>query len=51
MASEEEPSQMWRTLVDSLAGAISGGISRVVKSPLDVIKICFQVPPQPPEIP
>jgi solute carrier family 25 (mitochondrial thiamine pyrophosphate transporter), member 19 len=45
MASEE-PSQMRRALVDSLAGAISGGISRVVTSPLDVIKIRFQVPPE-----
>jgi solute carrier family 25 (mitochondrial thiamine pyrophosphate transporter), member 19 len=40
MASEEEPSQMRRALVDSLAGAIS----RIVTSPLDVIKIRFQVP-------
>jgi hypothetical protein len=36
---------MRRALVDSLAGAISGGISRTVTSPLDVIKIRFQVPP------
>jgi hypothetical protein len=49
MASGEEPSQMRRALVDSLAGAISGGISRTVTSPLDVIKIRFQVPA--PEIP
>jgi hypothetical protein len=45
MGSGEEPSQMRRALVDSLAGAISGGISRTVTSPLDVIKIRFQVPP------
>ncbi|RLM61496.1 mitochondrial thiamine pyrophosphate carrier isoform X2 [Panicum miliaceum] len=42
MGSEEEPSQVRRALVDSLAGAISGGISRTVTSPLDVIKIRFQ---------
>jgi solute carrier family 25 thiamine pyrophosphate transporter 19 len=48
MGSGEEPSQMRRALVDSLAGAISGGISRTVTSPLDVIKIRFQVPPPPP---
>ena len=47
MGSEEEPSQMRRALVDSLAGAISGGISRTVTSPLDVIKIRFQVPRSP----
>lgn len=45
MGSEEEPSQMRRALVDALAGAISGGISRTVTSPLDVIKIRFQVLP------
>jgi len=38
---------MRRALVDSLAGAISGGISRTVTSPLDVIKIRFQVPRSP----
>ncbi|TVU34669.1 hypothetical protein EJB05_16513 [Eragrostis curvula] len=47
MGSEEEPSQMRRALVDSLAGAISGGISRTVTSPLDVIKIRFQVQLEP----
>jgi solute carrier family 25 (mitochondrial thiamine pyrophosphate transporter), member 19 len=47
MGSGEEPSQMRRALVDSLAGAISGGISRTVTSPLDVIKIRFQVFPPP----
>lgn len=36
---------MRRALVDALAGAISGGISRTVTSPLDVIKIRFQVFP------
>jgi hypothetical protein len=42
-SAAEEPSQMRRALVDTLAGAISGGISRTVTSPLDVIKIRFQV--------
>ena len=32
-----------RMLIDALAGAISGCISRVVVGPLDVIKIRFQV--------
>jgi hypothetical protein len=50
MGSGEEPSQMRRALVDSLAGAISGGISRTVTSPLDVIKIRFQVLPPPPNL-
>ncbi|RZR74030.1 hypothetical protein BHM03_00031352 [Ensete ventricosum] len=39
----EEPRQLRRALIDSLAGAVSGGISRTVTSPLDVIKIRFQV--------
>lgn len=39
----EEPSQLKRAMIDSSAGAISGGISRTVTSPLDVIKIRFQV--------
>ncbi|KAG8079000.1 hypothetical protein GUJ93_ZPchr0007g6267 [Zizania palustris] len=47
MGAEEEPSQMRRALVDALAGAISGGISRTVTSPLDVIKIRFQVQLEP----
>ncbi|KAG6428151.1 hypothetical protein SASPL_112400 [Salvia splendens] len=38
----EEPGQLKRTLIDASAGAISGGISRTVTSPLDVIKIRFQ---------
>uniref|UniRef100_A0ACD5WM42 Uncharacterized protein n=1 Tax=Avena sativa TaxID=4498 RepID=A0ACD5WM42_AVESA len=46
-APAEEPSQMRRALVDTLAGAISGGISRTVTSPLDVIKIRFQVQLEP----
>ncbi|OIW18472.1 hypothetical protein TanjilG_13224 [Lupinus angustifolius] len=43
----EEPSQVKRALIDSSAGAISGGISRTVTSPLDVIKIRFQVQLEP----
>lgn len=39
----EEPGQLKRALIDASAGAISGGISRTVTSPLDVIKIRFQV--------
>lgn len=39
----EEPSQLKRALIDASAGAISGAISRSVTSPLDVIKIRFQV--------
>lgn len=39
----EEPGQLKRALIDATAGAISGGISRTVTSPLDVIKIRFQV--------
>jgi len=39
----EEPRQLRRALIDASAGAISGGISRTVTSPLDVIKIRFQV--------
>jgi hypothetical protein len=39
----EEPGQLKRALIDATAGAIAGGISRTVTSPLDVIKIRFQV--------
>lgn len=41
---EEDPSsgQLKRAIIDASAGAISGGISRTVTSPLDVIKIRFQ---------
>lgn len=42
-AMEGEPSQLKRAAIDASAGAISGGISRTVTSPLDVIKIRFQV--------
>jgi solute carrier family 25 thiamine pyrophosphate transporter 19 len=43
----EEPGQLKRALIDSSAGAISGAISRTVTSPLDVIKIRFQVQLEP----
>ncbi|KAA8527466.1 hypothetical protein F0562_034819 [Nyssa sinensis] len=43
----EEPGQLKRALIDATAGAISGGISRIVTSPLDVIKIRFQVQLEP----
>ena len=39
----EETSQLKRGIIDATAGAISGAISRTVTSPLDVIKIRFQV--------
>ncbi|KAG6431197.1 hypothetical protein SASPL_109274 [Salvia splendens] len=43
----EESGQLKRALIDASAGAISGGISRTVTSPLDVIKIRFQVQLEP----
>ncbi|MBA0738025.1 hypothetical protein Gogos_011440 [Gossypium gossypioides] len=43
----EEPGQLKRALLDATAGAIAGGISRTVTSPLDVIKIRFQVQLEP----
>lgn len=43
----EEPGQLKRALIDTLAGAISGAISRTLTSPLDVIKIRFQVQLEP----
>lgn len=39
----EEPGQWKRAFIDASAGAISGAVSRTVTSPLDVIKIRFQV--------
>ncbi|CAI0466797.1 unnamed protein product [Linum tenue] len=42
---EEQP--LKRALLDASAGAIAGGISRTVTSPLDVIKIRFQVQLEP----
>ncbi|KAF3338372.1 mitochondrial thiamine pyrophosphate carrier-like protein [Carex littledalei] len=46
-SESEESGQLNRALVDTLAGAIAGGISRTVTSPLDVIKIRFQVQLEP----
>ncbi|KAH6768589.1 Mitochondrial substrate carrier family protein [Perilla frutescens var. frutescens] len=43
----EEPGQLKRALMDATAGAISGAVSRTVTSPLDVIKIRFQVQLEP----
>ncbi|KAD5317157.1 hypothetical protein E3N88_17103 [Mikania micrantha] len=43
----EEPGQLKRAFIDATAGLISGAISRTVTSPLDVIKIRFQVQLEP----
>lgn len=43
----EEPGEFKRALIDAAAGAISGAVSRTVTSPLDVIKIRFQVQLEP----
>ncbi|KAG6504407.1 mitochondrial thiamine diphosphate carrier 2-like isoform X1 [Zingiber officinale] len=43
----DEPGQLKRALISSSSGAISGAISRIVTSPLDVIKIRFQVQMEP----
>ncbi|KAM7467090.1 hypothetical protein LguiB_014652 [Lonicera macranthoides] len=43
----EEHGQLKRAFINSTAGAISGAISRTVTSPLDVIKIRFQVQLEP----
>ncbi|KAL6971295.1 hypothetical protein U1Q18_030975 [Sarracenia purpurea var. burkii] len=43
----EELGQLKRAFIDATAGAISGAISRTVTSPLDVIKIRFQVQLEP----
>jgi len=42
-ATADGGGQIKRALIDATAGAIAGGISRTVTSPLDVIKIRFQV--------
>uniref|UniRef100_A0A7C9CPI4 Uncharacterized protein n=1 Tax=Opuntia streptacantha TaxID=393608 RepID=A0A7C9CPI4_OPUST len=42
-----EPNQLKRAFIDATAGAISGAISRTLTSPLDVIKIRFQVQLEP----
>ncbi|GAV85841.1 Mito_carr domain-containing protein [Cephalotus follicularis] len=43
----EESGQLKRAVIDATAGAIAGGISRTLTSPLDVIKIRFQVQLEP----
>ncbi|KAF4355192.1 hypothetical protein F8388_012967 [Cannabis sativa] len=43
----EDQGQLKRAMIDATAGAIAGGISRTVTSPLDVIKIRFQVQLEP----
>ncbi|EXB74801.1 Mitochondrial thiamine pyrophosphate carrier [Morus notabilis] len=43
----EDSGQLKRAVIDTTAGAIAGGISRTVTSPLDVIKIRFQVQLEP----
>ncbi|OAY27756.1 mitochondrial thiamine diphosphate carrier 2 [Manihot esculenta] len=45
--SMEEPGKLQRALIDTTAGALAGAISRTVTSPLDVIKIRFQVQLEP----
>ncbi|KAG2398457.1 Mitochondrial thiamine diphosphate carrier 2 [Vigna angularis] len=47
LAMEGEPSQLKRAAIDATAGALSGAVSRTVTSPLDVIKIRFQVQLEP----
>ncbi|XP_065863633.1 mitochondrial thiamine diphosphate carrier 2-like [Euphorbia lathyris] len=42
-----EPGQLKRALIDTTAGALAGAVSRTVTSPLDVIKIRFQVQLEP----
>ncbi|XP_057806030.1 mitochondrial thiamine diphosphate carrier 2-like isoform X2 [Salvia miltiorrhiza] len=42
-----EAGQIKRALIDATAGAISGAVARTVTSPLDVIKIRFQVQLEP----
>ncbi|VVB15370.1 unnamed protein product [Arabis nemorensis] len=43
----DDPGQIKRALIDASAGAMSGAVSRTVTSPLDVIKIRFQVQLEP----
>lgn len=39
----DEPGKLKRAVIDASAGGVAGAISRMVTSPLDVIKIRFQV--------
>lgn len=41
--SMDEPGQLKQAFINATAGAASGAVSRTVTSPLDVIKIRFQV--------
>ncbi|KAL8105318.1 mitochondrial thiamine diphosphate carrier 2-like [Apium graveolens] len=43
----EEPGQLKQAFINATAGAASGAVSRTVTSPLDVIKIRFQVQLEP----
>ncbi|KAI3713924.1 hypothetical protein L1987_72512 [Smallanthus sonchifolius] len=43
----EEPGQLKTAFINAMAGSLSGAISRTVTSPLDVIKIRFQVQLEP----
>ncbi|KAF3790352.1 Mitochondrial thiamine pyrophosphate carrier [Nymphaea thermarum] len=43
----EDTGKLKRAVIDASAGAISGGLSRTMTSPLDVIKIRFQVQLEP----
>ncbi|XP_021905032.1 mitochondrial thiamine diphosphate carrier 2-like [Carica papaya] len=43
----EEPGQLKSAVINATAGAVAGAISRTVTSPLDVIKIRFQVQLEP----
>lgn len=40
---QHEGTNMQRAAVDAVAGVVAGGVSRSIVSPLDVIKIRFQV--------
>ncbi|KAH7289041.1 hypothetical protein KP509_31G055100 [Ceratopteris richardii] len=46
-SKKEPPGSMIRAAVDATSGAVAGGVSRTITSPLDVIKIRFQVQLEP----